>query len=130
MLSYKILVVDDVMIMRKVIKDILVDHCNMDPLYVLEAADGENAVFMYKEFRPDIVFLDIAIPDSDGKTLVKEFLEINPQAKIIMCTGSSDKMSVVECIRSGARDYIRKPPTPDRVQKALEKVVDMEGEAV
>ena len=125
----KILIVDDVMIMRKVLKEILAAHNKADPHIILEAVDGTDALFMYNQTKPDIVFLDIAMPDYDGKTIVKELLEIDSKVKIIMYTGSSDKMSVIECIRTGAKDYVVKPPNRQRVIKALEKVAGIAGAA-
>ena len=117
----KILIVDDVAIMRKVLRSILVDHCGIDSDDVIEAVDGADAILMYRECDPDVVFLDITMPDMDGKQVIGEFLKIDADAVIIMCTGSSDKKSVIDCIRAGARDYVRKPLTHERVQKALEK---------
>ena len=123
MMNLKIMIVDDVSAMRKVLKSILVDHCKVDPIFIFEADDGADAIETYDLCNPDIVFLDIAMPDSDGKAIVKKLIEIDPEAKIIMCTGSSDKQDVIECIRAGAKDYVRKPITPDRISTALEKVI-------
>ena len=125
MIKLKILVVDDASIMRKLIKDILVEHCEMEPNDIIEAADGAEAVFLYKQCKPDVVFLDITMPDLDGREVVKSLIEIDPSARIIMCTGSGDKASVIECIRAGAVDYVRKPPTYERINKALEKAAYM-----
>ncbi|MCL1993327.1 MAG: response regulator [Spirochaetes bacterium] len=123
MANLKILIVDDIMIMRKALKDILLAQDKANPHLVVEAANGTDALFMYKEVKPDVVFLDIVMPDYNGKALVKEFMEIDSEARIIMCTGSSDRASIIECVRSGAKDYVVKPPNAGRVYKALEKVM-------
>ena len=121
MTEMKMLIVDDVSIMRKVIKGILIDHCKVDPENIIEAADGAEAIMMYKECTPDIVFLDITMPDISGKDVINELRKIDPEAIIVMCSGSGDKASVIECIRAGAKDYIRKPITHERLVKALDK---------
>lgn len=125
MLKLRVMIVDDVSIMRTLLKEILVDHCEIKPGKITEAADGKEAILMYEQCRPDIVFLDITMPDLNGKEVVKKLKEIDSDARIIMYTGSGDKMSVIECIRAGAKDYVRKPPEPERILKALEKALDM-----
>ena len=125
--NLKVLIVDDVSIMRKTLKDILAEHCNIDPVNLCEASDGADAVFMYEQTRPDVVFLDITMPDMNGKEVIEKLKAIDPEPIIIMCSGSGDKMSVVECIRAGAKDYVRKPVTRERVLDALTKI---EGEVI
>ncbi|MCL2014993.1 MAG: response regulator [Defluviitaleaceae bacterium] len=126
MVNYKnmsVLIVDDVAIMRTVLKDILIAECGLSPTKIEEATSGETALVSYGQFKPDIVFLDIAMPDLDGKVVIERLLKIDADAIIIMCTGSGDKASVMECIRAGAKDYLRKPITADRLLKSLEKVL-------
>ena len=123
----KVLIVDDVGIMRKTLKDILAEYCKIDPANLIEACDGADAVFMYEQTKPDVVFLDITMPDMNGKEVIEKLKEIDPEPIIIMCSGSGDKMSVIECIRAGAKDYVRKPVTRERVQDALAKI---EGEVI
>ena len=123
----KVLIVDDVSIMRKTLKDILAEHCEIDHVNLVEASDGADAVFMYEQTRPDVVFLDITMPDMNGKEVIEKLKLIDPEPIIIMCSGSGDKMSVIECIRAGAKDYVRKPVTRERVLDALTKI---EGEVI
>ena len=123
----KVLIVDDVSIMRKTLKDILAEHCEIDQVNLVEASDGADAVFMYEQTKPDVVFLDITMPDMNGKEVIEKLKEIDPEPVIIMCSGSGDKMSVIECIRAGAKDYVRKPVTRERVLDALTKI---EGEVI
>ena len=118
-----VLIVDDVSIMRKMLKQILNEHCNITSNNILEANDGANAVLLYKKCKPDIVFLDIAMPDKDGKTVIEELKSIDSEVIIIMCTGSGNKHNVIDCIRAGAKDYVRKPINPERVKEALDKVM-------
>ena len=118
-----ILIVDDVSIMRKMLRQVLIEHCGITLNNIFEAIDGADAVLMYKQHRTDIVFLDIAMPDKDGKTVIEELKNIDPGVIIVMCTGSGNKRNVIECIRTGAKDYIRKPINPDRVKEALNKVI-------
>ena len=123
----KILIVDDISIMRKTLKDILAEHCNIDPVNLIEANDGADAVFMYRETKPDVVFLDITMPDMNGKEVIEKIKAIDPEPVIIMCSGSGDKANVIECIRAGAKDYVRKPVTRERVLDALLKI---EGDVI
>ena len=116
-----ILVVDDTSIMRFILKDVLVKYCRIKPHDIHEAAGGIEAIEKYRILKPKIVFLDITMPDKDGITVVKELVQLDPEARIIMCTSSTGRKDVVECIRSGAIDYIIKPPQPDRVAAAIRK---------
>ena len=125
--NLKVLIVDDVSIMRKTLKDILAEQCNIEPKNLIEASNGADAVFMYEQTKPDVVFLDITMPDMNGKEVIEKLKEIDPEPVIIMCSGSGDKMSVIECIRAGAKDYVRKPVTRERVLGALAKI---EGEVI
>ena len=118
-----VLVVDDVSIMRKMLRQVLTEHCSIVSGNIFEAHDGADAVLMYKQCKPDIVFLDIAMPDKDGKAIIEELIKIDPEVIIIMCTGSGNKHNVIECIRTGAKDYVRKPINPERVKEALDKVM-------
>lgn len=120
--DYKILIVDDVKIMRKTLRAILTDRCGAAPGNIIEACDGQDAVFMYEQTRPDVVFLDIAMPDMDGREVIEKLKRVDPEPVIIMCSGSGDKMSVIECIRAGAKDYVRKPVNWERVMDALVKI--------
>jgi two-component system chemotaxis response regulator CheY len=88
---------------------------------IYEASGGNEAISQYKLIQPELVFLDITMPDIDGITVVKELIKLNPGVHIIMCTSSNDRMDVRECIMAGAKDYIVKPPNTERIIKAVEK---------
>jgi len=117
-----VLVVDDATIMRIVLKDILIKHCKYAKAEVIEATSGERAIFLYKKHQPELVLLDIGMPGLSGLDVVKAIIQVDPEAKIIMCTSSKDKSDVVECIVAGAKDYIVKPPEIERIKTAITKV--------
>jgi len=116
----KILIVDDAAFMRMMIKDILV---NNGFEIAGEANNGLKAVELYKKDRPDLVTMDITMPDMDGITAVKEIKKLDPSAKIIMCSALGQQTMVMDAIQAGARDFIVKPFQPDRVIEALKKVL-------
>ena len=116
-----ILVVDDVAIMRTVIKDILIKFCDYSEDDIHEADGGEDAISKYEKLKPKFVFLDITMPDLDGITVVEEIMSMDSDAYIVMCTSSNEETDVKECIISGAKDYIVKPPVPERIKGAIDK---------
>jgi two-component system chemotaxis response regulator CheY len=116
----KVLIVDDAAFMRMMIKDILV---NNGFEVIGEANNGLKAVEMYKKERPDVVTMDITMPDMDGIAAVKEIRKIDPSAKIIMCSALGQQAMVMEAIQSGARDFIVKPFQQDRILEAVKKVL-------
>ena len=120
-----VLIVDDASVMRMVIKDTLVRYCGIKKEDIYEAAGGRDAISLYKRINPEFVLCDISMPDINGVDLVKELIEFDPDARIIMCTASAGKDSVNKCINAGALDYIVKPPLPERVVQAIEKVLSI-----
>ncbi|AKX93552.1 response regulator [Neomoorella thermoacetica] len=116
----RVLIVDDAAFMRMMIKDILVKNG-----YEIagEAENGQKAVAMYQELRPDVVTMDITMPEMDGIAAVKAIKQIDPQARIIMCSAMGQQLMVMEAIQAGARDFIVKPFQQDRVLQALEKAL-------
>ena len=116
----KILIADDAAFMRMMIKDILVKNgYNV----VGEAENGLREVEKYKELSPDLVIMDITMPEMDGIQAVKQIKKINADAKIIMCSAMGQQAMVIESIQAGARDFIVKPFQADRVLEAVKKVV-------
>ena len=118
-----VMIVDDTVIMRMIIKDILIKYAGLKTSDIHEAADGREALKKYPVVKPDLVFLDIAMPDIDGITAVKELMKKDPSAKIIMCTSSTNFADIQFCMQSGAKDYIKKPPRPERVMQAYDKIL-------
>ena len=119
-MSAKILIVDDAAFMRMMIKDILSKN-GFD--VVGEAANGDEAVDRYKELTPDLVTMDITMPEKDGIAALKEIKKINPAAKVIMCSAMGQQAMVIDAIQAGAKDFIVKPFQADRVLEAINKAL-------
>ncbi len=115
-----VLIVDDAAFMRMMIKDILVKNGFE---IVGEAANGIEALERYKEVRPDIVTMDITMPEQDGIAAVKEIMSHDSSAIIIMCSAMGQQAMVMEAIQAGAKDFIVKPFQQERVIQALQKAV-------
>ena len=116
----RVLIVDDANFMRMLLKDILKDT---DYDVCGEAENGLEAVTRYKELKPDVVTLDITMPEMSGLDALKKIKEIDPNAKCIMCSAMGQQAMVLDAIKSGAKDFIVKPFDKDRVIQALDKVV-------
>lgn len=115
-----ILIVDDAAFMRMMIKDVLTKNGFE---VVGEAENGAKAVDTYKELDPELVIMDITMPEMDGIQAVKEVKKLNPEAKIIMCSAMGQQAMVIEAIQAGAKDFIVKPFQADRVVEAVSKVL-------
>ncbi|MDU5105264.1 MULTISPECIES: response regulator [unclassified Clostridium] len=116
----RVLIVDDAAFMRMMIKDIL----QKNGFEVIgEASNGIEAINLYKKERPDVVTMDITMPDMDGIEAVKEIRSFDASAKIIMCSAMGQQSMVMDAIKSGAKDFIVKPFQADRVLEAIRKVV-------
>lgn len=115
-----ILIVDDASFMRMMLKDILVKSgynvCG-------EAANGAEALIKYKELKPDLVTMDITMPEIDGIQALKNIKAEDPNAKVIMCSAMGQQAMVIDAIQGGAKDFIVKPFNKDRVLEAIQKVV-------
>ncbi|KAB2337520.1 response regulator [Cytobacillus depressus] len=119
-MAHKILIVDDAAFMRMMIKDILSKNGYE---VVAEAADGAQAVEKYKETQPDLVTMDITMPEMDGISALKEIKKMNPNAKVIMCSAMGQQAMVIDAIQAGAKDFIVKPFQADRVLEAIGKTL-------
>ncbi|MBE5879467.1 MAG: response regulator [Lachnospiraceae bacterium] len=115
-----ILIVDDAAFMRMMIKDILSKNG-----YTVagEAENGVKAIEKYNEVKPDLVLMDITMPEKDGIQALKEIKAIDPKAQVIMCSAMGQQAMVIESIQAGAKDFIVKPFQADRVIEAVKKVV-------
>lgn len=120
-MAKNILVCDDAAFMRMMIKDILVKNGFE---VVGEAQDGVEAVEKYAELKPDLVTLDITMPEKDGLTALKEILSSDSDAKVIMCSAMGQQSMVIDAIQAGAKDFIVKPFQADRVLEAINKVLN------
>ncbi|MCQ2080698.1 MAG: response regulator [Lachnospiraceae bacterium] len=119
-MAKNILIVDDAAFMRMMIKDILSKNgYNV----VGEAENGAKAVEKYAELHPDLVLMDITMPELDGIGALKKIKGSDPNALIIMCSAMGQQAMVIESIQAGAKDFIVKPFQADRVLEAVKKVV-------
>ncbi|WP_339175560.1 response regulator [Solibacillus sp. FSL R5-0691] len=119
-MSKRILIVDDAAFMRMMIKDILTKNGYE---VVGEAADGIQAVEKYNELRPDLVTMDITMPEMDGIAALKEIKGTDPNAVVIMCSAMGQQAMVIDAIQAGAKDFIVKPFQADRVIEAIQKAL-------
>ncbi len=115
-----VLIVDDAAFMRMMIKDILTKNGYE---VVGEADNGLKAIDKYKELTPDLVLMDITMPEMNGIDAVKGIKAADPGAKIVMCSAMGQQAMVIESIQAGARDFIVKPFQADRVLEAVRKVL-------
>ncbi|MBZ4645872.1 MAG: two-component system, chemotaxis family, chemotaxis protein CheY [Petroclostridium sp.] len=116
----KILIVDDAAFMRMMIKDILTKNGFE---VVGEAENGAKAIEKYKELNPDLVIMDITMPEVDGIQAVREIKKLDGDSKIIMCSAMGQQAMVIESIQAGARDFVVKPFQAERVIEAVKKVI-------
>jgi two-component system chemotaxis response regulator CheY len=119
-MAKKILLVDDAAFMRKVIKDTLSKN-GYTELY--EAVDGADAVDKYSEINPDLVIMDITMPNMDGLEALKAIRAKDANASIVMCSAMGQESMVMDAVRSGAKDFIVKPFKPDRILKTVTSVL-------
>src|SRR3979409_172112 len=106
--------------MRTMISDIL-EECGYE--IVGQAETGVQAVEQYKTLRPDLVTMDIVMPDMGGIDAVREICKFEPQARILMCSAMGQQALVVEAIQAGAKDFVVKPFQPSRVLEAVQRVL-------
>ena len=119
-MAKNILISDDAAFMRMMIKDILTKNgFNV----VGEAENGLVAVDKYKELQPDLVLMDITMPEMDGIQALKKIREFDSAAKVVMYSAMGQQAMVIEAIQSGAKDFIVKPFQADRVIEAVNKAI-------
>lgn len=114
-----VLITDDTAFMRMTLRNVIEKNGYE---VVGEASDGEQAIELYKELRPDMVTMDITMPKMDGITAIKEIMRIDPEAKIIVCSAMGQKPMVIEALSAGAKDFLVKPFDAERVVESLRKI--------
>lgn len=117
----KIMLVDDAAFMRMMIKNTLTQQGYTD---IVEAQDGAEAVTKFAAENPDLVFMDITMPNMDGLQALKKIKEDHPGARIVMCTAMGQETMVLDAIKSGAQDFIVKPFTPERIAETAKKFLE------
>lgn len=114
------MLVDDSMLIRTILKGIL----SQEGWEVVgEAENGREALEKYSDLKPDLVILDITMPEMDGLTALTEILALDKAAKVVMCSAVGDKGTVFQAIRSGAKDFIIKPFDNERIIPTLQNVM-------
>ena len=121
-MAKKILLVDDAKFMREMIKSILTQNgYSADDVY--QAEDGADGVAKFNELTPDLVLMDITMPNMDGLEALKTIRSQHPGATIVMCSAMGQEAMVMDAIKSGAKDFIVKPFKPDRVLKTVTSIL-------
>ena len=116
----KIMLVDDAAFMRMMVKNALTKS-GYDNF--VEAQDGAEAVKKYGEENPDMVIMDITMPNMDGLQALKKIREDDPNAKVVMCTAMGQEGMVVDAIKSGAKDFIVKPFNAERIVQTVQTIL-------
>ena len=119
-MSKKILLVDDAAFMRKMIKETLSKNGYTE---LFEAVDGADAVEKFSEIGPDLVIMDITMPNMDGLEALKAIRAKDGSANVVMCSAMGQESMVMDAVRSGAKDFIVKPFKPDRVLKTVTSIL-------
>ena len=117
----RVMIVDDAEFMRMIIRDILLMHGHE---VVAEVGDGEEAIQTYLEVKPDIVLMDIIMPDMDGKEVLQKLLIMDPDAKIVMCSSLGQQALITESMKIGAMGFIIKPFEPDGMLDVIRKIAE------
>lgn len=117
----RIMIVDDAAFMRMMIKENLKKVGFVD---FVEAGNGEEAVTLYAETKPDLVLLDITMPVKDGLTALQEIRQNSPDARVVMCSAMGQENMVIEAVKLGALDFIVKPFKPERLLQTVKNVLE------
>jgi two-component system chemotaxis response regulator CheY len=116
----RVLVVDDAAFMRKMVSDALAKGGHE---VVGEAGNGNEAIARFQELKPDLMTLDITMPEKDGLSALAEIVAADPSARVVMCSALGQEAKVLEAIKLGAKDFVVKPFQPDRVIEAVGKAL-------
>lgn len=124
--NLNVLVVDDSLIMRV---NLVRSLESMGHIVAAEAVDGASSIIAYEKYKPDLVTMDITMPDMDGITAVKKIKEVHPDANIIMVTSHGQEAMVMNALKAGAKGYILKPISPEKLSESIGKIFkDLESE--
>ena len=120
-MSKKIMLVDDAAFMRMTIKNCLTKAGYDD---IIEASDGQAAVDTYQKEKPDLVIMDITMPNMDGIQALQAIRDLDSNARVVMCSAMGQESMVIDAIKLGAKDFIVKPFKPDRILETIEKIME------
>lgn len=118
-MSKRVLICDDANFMRKLLGGTLK---RLGHEVIGEAEDGVEAVNKYKLLKPDVVFMDVTMPNKDGVEAVKDIIALDSSAKIIMCSAMGQQGIVLDSLKAGAKDFVIKPFEKDRIADAISKI--------
>lgn len=124
-MGLRVLICDDSVLIRKKLRSTL-EKCKCEEIF--EAENGNVAVELVKVNNPDLIFMDIVMPDKDGIEALKEIMEINPNAKVVMASSVGTNDHLKEALENGAYDFIQKPISLEAIANLIEKVLK-EGSA-
>lgn len=120
----RVLLVDDLPFMRSLLSDILTG-AGME--VAARAENGEQALYAYRSAEPDVVLMDIAMPQMDGITALRKLRRMDGDARVIMCSSMGEQSMIVRAVQLGARDFVVKPFKPERVVSAITRVLEVDG---
>ena len=120
----RVLLVDDLPFMRSLLSDILTG-AGME--VAAQAENGEQALYAYRSAEPDVVLMDIAMPQMDGITALRKLRRMDGDARVIMCSSMGEQSMIVRAVQLGARDFVVKPFKPERVVSAITRVLEVDG---
>ena len=115
-----ILIADDALFTRMMLRNILAENGYGA---VIEAETGTEAIWAYERWKPDLVIMDINMPEMDGMTAVRNILRVDPDARIIICSALGEKQLMLEALEEGVKDFITKPFQPDKVIEVITRVL-------
>jgi two-component system, chemotaxis family, chemotaxis protein CheY len=119
-----VLVVDDLPFMQSLLSTIL---RNAGMRVAARAENGRDALTAYLASEPDVVLLDIVMPEMDGLTALRKLRQLDPSARVVMCSALGEQSLIVKAIQLGARDFVIKPFRPERVLSAVTRVLEVDG---
>ncbi len=119
-MAKRILIADDLSFIRMLQKEVLTEGGYQ---IAGEAANGREAVEKYRDLRPDVVILDITMPEMNGLAAMQEILALDPRARVLICSAIGQQSMIVEAIKAGARDFIVKPFKPERLAAAIARAL-------
>ena len=115
-----ILIADDALFTRMMLRNILNEN---GYTAVVEAETGTEAIWAYNRWKPDLVIMDINMPEMDGMTAIRNIMALDPQARIIVCSALGEKQLMMEALEAGVKDFITKPFQPSKVMEVVKKVL-------
>jgi len=116
----RVLLVDDLRFIKIIEKKILEENGHQ---IIGDAQNGREAIKLYMELKPDVVLMDITMPELNGIEALKEIIALDPHAKVIICSAISHEKSLYQAVKEGAKEYIIKPFSTERLISTINKVL-------